>query len=385
MSKHDFSAAEFADRLARSRAAVGAAGLDWLIVFHPVNILWLTGSEAKSYQAFQCLALSAAPGPLTVLTRAAEKAEFETDALVDDVWTWGGPEPEDPIEVFARLAGHLGLHRARVGIEVPGYYLHPHHYVRLKDLLGPALVAEASSLIADLKLVKSPAEIALIRRAAAIADRALEAGMASIAEGRSELQLAGAIYGAMLEQGGGLPGSTINIVSGERAGLPHGGPTLRTFRPGDTINVEYGASYRRYTATFGRQLNLGAPSPRLTELHAIVRAAADACIARMRPGVPAIEPHLAAKRVIAEAGHDRHRLHTTGYGIAPGFPPSWGEPIHMFAGSTYTLEAGMVLSVEPPIFIAEERLGVRLIDNVLVTADGAEILSGVPREILVAG
>lgn len=121
----------------------------------------------------------------------------------------------------------------------------------------------------------------------------------------------------------------------------------------------------------------------MRELYGLVRAAADAMMAEIRPGVPAVVPHEAAKRIIARAGLDRARVHTSGYGLAPGFPPTWGEPLNMFGGSTYTLQAGMVLSVEPPIFLHEERLGARLIDNVLVTDKGAELLSRYPRDLIV--
>ena len=94
-------------------------------------------------------------------------------------------------------------------------------------------------------------------------------------------------------------------------------------------------------------------------------------------------PHEAAKRVIAEAGLEHGRVHTTGYGLAPGFPPTWGEPIHMIGGSTYTLEAGMVITVEPPVFLHEERLGARIIDNVLVTHDGCELLTRATRDLII--
>src|SRR4051812_28319196 len=122
MSKHDFPAAEFSSRRSRVRDAIGKAGLDWLLAFHPVSIHWLTGSDAKSYQEFQCLLISAADGPISVLTREGERNEFQDDALVDRLLTWGGGVTEDPVAAFERLADSLGLRRSRVGMEVPAYY-----------------------------------------------------------------------------------------------------------------------------------------------------------------------------------------------------------------------------------------------------------------------
>ena len=161
MSKHDFHPDEFQARRDRVRTAMHHDNLQWLVLFHPVSIHWLTGSDAKSYQEFQCLLLSAQPGPVVVLTREGERNEYEMDALVDQVVTFGGGENEDPVAAFEKLANAHGLLRARVGMEVPAYYLHPHHYLRLRSLLGSALVAEPSNLVHDLKLVKSPAEIAM--------------------------------------------------------------------------------------------------------------------------------------------------------------------------------------------------------------------------------
>ncbi len=382
MSKHDFSAAEFASRITRVREALRNAGLDWLIAFHPVSIHWLTGSDAKSYQEFQCLLISAQPGPITVLTREGERNEFQDDALVDQLLTFGGPEPEDPIQAFERLADSMGLRNSRVGIEVPAYYLHPQHYVRIKQCLGSALVAEPTDLIHDLKLVKSPAELAYLREAARIADTAMTVFADSLTEGATELELAGKVYHSLLTSGSGLAASPINLVSGERSSFSHGAPTHRPLRQGDFGSIEYGATYKRYTSTIGRQFCLGQPTPRMRELYDIVRRASDACIAEIRAGVPAIVPHEAAKRVIAAAGLDHGRVHTSGYGLAPGFPPTWGEPLHMFGGSRYTLQAGMVVTVEPPVFLGDEFLGARIIDNVLVTQDAAEPLSGFSRDLI---
>lgn len=383
MSKHDFSAEEFAERRRRAREAIGAAGLDWLLVFHPVSIRWLTGSDAKSYQEFQCLLISAQPGPITVLTRSGERNEFRDDAFVDDLHTWGGGEPEDPIAALKPIVRRHALLGARIGMEVPGYYLHPHHYLRIQQLFGQSLVAERTNLILDLTLVKSPAELSYVREAARIADVAMVRFESVLAEGRSELELAGEVYHALLTAGSGIAASPINLVSGERSCFSHGAPTDRRLQRGDFINVEYGATCKRYTSTIGRQFCLGEPTSRMREVYDVVRRASDACVAAIRAGVPASAPHEAAKRVIANAGLDDARVHLSGYGLAPGSPPTWAEPIHLFGGSTYHLQAGMVITVEPPVFLADEPLGARVIDNVLVTHDGAEILSRYRRDLVV--
>ncbi len=385
MSKHDFRAAEFADRINRTREAIGAAGLDWLLVMHPMSLHWLIGTEAKSYQAFQCLALSARATPLVMFTRLSERCEFIEDSLADEVVGWGGGEPEDPIDAFSRLVVRLGLRVARVGLETPAYYLHPHHYVRLKDCLGSALVAEPVNLVAALRAVKSPREIALIRQSARIADLAMAACVGAARAGRTELEVAAAVYQCLLVNGSSLPASAINLVTGERCGFAHGAPTLRRLQRGDPGNVEFAAAYKRYTKTIGRQFNLGPAGARVREIYDVARAAFEACLSEIRDGVPAVVPHEAAKRVIAAAGMDRYRLHTTGYGVGPGVPPSWGEPPNMFGGSTDVLRAGMVVSVEPPVFIAEEKLGARIIDNVLVTETGAELLSDYPLDLIEIG
>ena len=383
MSKHDFTSDEFASRKQRAREAIGAAGLDWLVVFHPVSIRWLTGSDAKSYQEFQCLLISAQPGPIVILTRDGERNEFRDDAFVDELHTYGGGEPEDPIEAFAALAKSLGVHEARIGMEVPAFYLHPHHYVRVEQLFGKAVVAEPTNLILNLTLVKSTQELQYIREAARIADLAMARFAHSLAIGRSELELAGEVYHALLTSGSGLAASPINLVSGDRSCFSHGAPTRRRLQRGDFGNIEFGATFNRYTATIGRQFCMSQPTARMIELYDVVRRAADACLANVRPGVPALVPHEAAKQVISDAGLNHGRVHLSGYGLAPGSPPSWAEPLYLFGGSSTVLEAGMVITIEPPVFLGEERLGARLIDNVLVTTTGYELLTQFPRDLII--
>ncbi len=386
MGRGDFPAAELDRRLRLVREAMDARGLHSLVVVHPASIHWLTGSEAKSYQEFQCLLVGARDeAPLVVLTRAGEVHEFETDARVDEVIAWGGGINEDPIAAFEVVAKRHGVLGGTVGLEVPGYYLHPYHFERLRDLIGAERLIDATTLVANLRMVKSPLELSYVREAARLADIGMERFVSDLEIGRSELELAGGIYGTLLAAGSGIAASPINLVSGPRSAYAHGAPTDRRLMAGDFGNVEFGATFKRYTATIGRQFVMGRPTARMRELYDVVRCASDAMIAVIRDGVPAIDVHEAARRIIAGAGLDRHRVHLSGYGLGPGFPPSWAEPLHLIDGTIYTLRAGMVITIEPPVFIGAEGLGARIIDNVIVTASGADLLATAARELIETG
>jgi Xaa-Pro aminopeptidase len=299
LSKFDFPVEEFFERRTRVRESMHAKSLDWLVLIHPAAIHWLTGSEAKSYQAFQCLLLSADADRVVMITREAERAEFLEDAFVNELHTWGGPGPENPLAVFATVADGLGLRQGRVGLDIPSFYLNAHHHRRIVDLLEPAVIEDATNLVHALKLVKSPRELAYIREASRIADMSIA-------------------------------------------------------------------------------------TSRMRALYELVREASDACISEIRDGVSVGAPFEAARRVIARGGLEAYSVHTVGYSVGAAFPPSTGEPFNLAPSSAELLKAGMVLSICPPIFIPEERLGARLVDNVLVTPNGAERLSRASKDLIVA-
>lgn len=384
MSKSFFALSEYQDRHDKVRAAMEDAGIDLLLVLAPVHIAYLIGTPAKGYQEFQALLFPREPGPLTLLTRLCEVPLFQAESLAEDIRGWGGREPEDPIDAVKRIMQEKGYLGRRTGLEVPAYYLHPYDYRKLTELLGESLVMDATDLIGSIKLVKSPAELDYVRRAAGILDAAMETCRTSIAEGKTERQVSADVHHRLMASGSDIPSSPMNFLTGPRTAYAHGEPTDRVLQAGDFMHMQFGAHYRRYCCTIGRQLCLGEPSARMREVYQVAREAGDACIEAMRAGVPATVPHEAAKKVIAEAGMDRYRLHMTGYAVGAAFPPSWVEPLVMDSGCPYTLEAGMIIAVEPPLFGLEDGLGVRIIDNVLVTESGCELLSKTTRDLIVA-
>lgn len=383
MSRTFFPIAEFESRHKKVRAAMDDLGLDLLLVLAPSHVNYLIGTPAKGYQELQVLFFPREPGPLTLLTRLCEVPLFQAESLAEDIRGWGGREPEDPIAAVQQVLEEKGWLGRRIGLEVPDYYLHPYHHQKLVAVLGDSLVADATDLIGTVKLVKSTAEIDYVRKAAAILDTAMETCRDSIAAGRTERLVSADVHHTLMASGSDIPSSPMNFLTGPRTAYAHGEPTDRVLQAGDFMHIQFGAHYRRYCCTIGRQLCLGEPTARMREVHRVAREAGDACMDAMRAGVPATVPHEAAKRVIADAGMDRYRLHMTGYAVGAAFPPSWVEPLVMDSGCPHTLQAGMVIAVEPPLFGLEEGLGVRIIDNVLVTESGCERLSKTTRDLIV--
>ena len=383
MSRTFFPMAEFRSRHDKVRAAMDGLGIELLLVLAPSHINYLIGTPAKGYQEFQVLFFPREPGPLTLLTRLCEVPLLQAESLAEDIRGWGGREPEDPIAALKQVMEEKGWLARRIGLEVPDYYVHPYVHQKLTAVLGDSLVADATDLIGTVKLVKSAAEIDCVRKAAAILDAAMETCRDSIAEGRTERLVSADVHHTLMASGSDIPSSPMNFLTGPRTAYAHGEPTDRVLQAGDFMHIQFGAHYRRYCCTIGRQLCLGAPSERMREVYRVAREAGDACIGAMRAGVPATVPHEAAKTVIADAGMDRYRLHMTGYAVGAAFPPSWVEPLVMDSGCPHTLQAGMVIAVEPPLFGLEEGLGVRIIDNVLVTETGCEPLSKTTRDLIV--
>ncbi|MCP3934868.1 MAG: aminopeptidase P family protein [Actinomycetia bacterium] len=273
MSKQFFSQEEFTQRQLKVREAMEAAGIDLLLVVSPVHINYLIGATAKGYQEFRVLFFPLQPGPLVIQSRRPETPMLEADSFADEVRGWGGREPEDPVEVFEEIVRSHGFKGLRTGLEVPLYYLHPHDYQRVVDVLGDDLVMDATSLIGDIKLVKSAAEIEYVRQAGAILDRGMETCRSSLAAGRSEREVSADIHHTLLSAGSDIPASPMNFLSGPRSAFAHGEPTDRVLEPGDFMHIKFGAHYRRYCVTIGRQL----------------------CLGEIRAGVSAKVPHEVAK------------------------------------------------------------------------------------------
>ena len=232
--------------------------------------------------------------------------------------------------------------------------------------------------IEELRMVKSAAELALIRRSVETNSRAFEQTVARIKPGMRERDLASELEYRMRRLGAEKPSFETIVASGVRSALPHAQPTAARLTPGDLVVVDMGAFQEGYASDMTRMLSVGAPNARVKRMHRAVLEAQLAAIDAVRPGVAAVSVDRAARRVLAGYGLDRCFIHSTGHGLGLEIH----EPPRLGKRDRHRLRAGMAITIEPGAYI-EGFGGVRIEDTVVVTGTGCEILTPTPKDLYI--
>src|SRR5215470_1572201 len=192
-----FSAEEFAERRRRAIAAMVEARLDGLLMFRQESMYYLTGYDTLGYVFFQCLYLGA-DGTLTLLTRAPDLLQAKHTSIIEDVRIWVDAPDAKPAEQLREILASHGCKGKRLGVEWEAYGLTARNGRRLTAALeGFCTLAEASELVTRLRVVKSPPELAYVRRAAELCDAALDAARGLAKPGASEADILAAMHGAV--------------------------------------------------------------------------------------------------------------------------------------------------------------------------------------------
>lgn len=246
---------------------------------------------------------------------------------------------------------------------------------RIAERLPKLAMGATSGMVEHLRQVKDKEELALIRRAARIAEKSFAVIRAGLRPEQTEKQIGDALEHQFRLFGGDGPAFAPIVAVGPRSALPHATPTDRCVGDGDIVLVDWGAQWRLYKSDLTRVLVTGKISTKLRRVYEVVFTAQARAIAAIRPGVPAADVDAAARSVIADAGFDRRFNH----GIGHGFGLEIHESPRMAAKNTATLKPGMVVTVEPGVYLPGWG-GVRIEDDILVTRDGREVLTSLPKQ-----
>jgi Xaa-Pro dipeptidase len=378
-----FTRDEFAARRRRVTAALAEKALYGLLIFRQESMYYLTGYDTFGYVFFQCLYLGA-DGRLMLLTRTPDLRQAQHTSMIDDIRVWlDGPAAEPARELQAALAG-FGLAGKRLGVEYEAYGLTARNGQRLQAALdGFCALADASDLVSRLRLVKSPAEIAYVRRAGELADAALDEANRLAGPGAFEGDILAAMHGAIYRGGGDDPANEFIIGSGGDALLCRYFSGRRTLDRNDQLTLEFAGAYRHYHCCLMRTIRVGPPPPRQVEMHRVAVDALEAGKRALVPGRPIGEVFDAHAAVLDRAGYQAHRMNATGYSLGSTFAPNWMDWPMFYHGNPEPAAAGQVYFIHIIIFDDAAGLAMTTGQTVLVGERGAEPLSRQPLDLVV--
>ncbi|MBV9054227.1 MAG: M24 family metallopeptidase [Hyphomicrobiales bacterium] len=384
-----FSRDEYVSRLAKIRKEMSKRGLDLLIVNDVANQHYITAYDGWSFYTPQVVivppagepvwigrAMDAAGGKLTVWMRPENVVGFPEDHVQ--------ASDRHPMDWIGRWIAEKGWGQGRIGVELEAYYYSPKAHARLTAAMPNASFIDADLLVNWIRAVKSPAEIAYLRRAAQLAEAAVKTAYRVIAPGIRECDAVGAIqaaqYGALADHAGDITALPPTILAGENASAPHLMWSERKFAEGETVALELAGACRHYTAGLARTMQLGAKPAKVAKVEAAVLEGMEAVLATAAPGKLAHDVEAAWRGTIARHGYKKESR--IGYSIGVAYPPDWGEhTISLRQGDATVLVPGQVLHAILGMWM--DGWGIEISETLLVTEDGCEPLAKMPREIYV--
>jgi len=347
-----------ARRLPQAAALViaGDANRRYLSGFRgDAGLLWVTPTDAA----------------LVTDSRFWEQAELEAPD-----WHLVRVEKRATVEFIADLCAAAGVTALAFESGETTYATYRAWRRRLKGIR----LLPAPDLLAELRLVKDPGELAAIRRAAALTDLVFVQWLPSVRAGASEVDLAINLEYALRRAGAAAVSFPPIVASGARGAMAHAIPGRAVLAAGDVVVVDVGAVVDGYCSDMTRTVLVpgGQPPAGAQEVWGVVRQALDAGLAAVRPGATGVAVDAAARAVIEAAGYGERFGHGTGHGV--GLAVHEGPRLSPLADPRVCLPAGAVVTVEPGIYLPG-RFGVRLEQLVHVGGGGAEILSGAPVQL----
>lgn len=346
-------------------------GLDAVALNPGPSLRYLTGRDFHLMER-PIVGLFTQEGTVALIVPELEQGQVEGGPW--QVFPYG-ENPSTWEEVFRQAGRALGLTRARIGVEPTR--LRVLELRLLEAALPHATFPSAAEVLAALRMTKSPEEVEAMHQAVRIAEAAFQAALQAFRVGMTERELAAELVLQLLRHGSEptLPFAPL-VAAGPNGANPHATPTDRPIQPGDLVIVDWGATHQGYFSDLTRTLAVGEVDPELERVAAVVAEANAAGRAAVHPGLPAGAVDQAARQVIEQAGYGPYFIHRTGHGLGLEVH----EPPYLFGENTQPLQPGMTFTVEPGIYLPG-RGGVRIEDDVVVTEQGAESLSSLPREL----
>jgi len=369
-----FSKEEFSQRKTKVLKSMKEQNLDALLMFRQESMYWLTGYDTFGYVFFQTLVMDK-NGNVILLTRAPDLRQAQNTSNIEDIRIWVDKDNSNPTDDLKLILNELSLKGKNIGIEYEAYGMTGRNALRLnKSLENYCNVEDQSELITKIRVIKSKEEIVYVKKAAELADNALDQAWKNTKAGASEAKILAEMQKAVLEGGGDYPANEYIIGSGHNALLCRYQAEKRNLSKQDQLSIEWAGTYKHYHSAMFRTIPIGKADPKHIKMHDACVEALKNCENKLKPGNKVGEVFDVHAKTFDDLGYNKSRMNACGYSLGSTFSPNWMDWPMLYTGNPYKITPGNVFFMHMILMDSENQLAMNLGETYLVTDKGNERL-----------
>ncbi len=369
-----FSKEEFQKRKDDVLKSMNKQNLDALLMFRQESMYWLTGYDTFGYVFFQTLVLDK-NGNLILLTRAPDLRQAQNTSNIEDIRIWVDKDKSNPTEDLKKILDELSLKGKKIGVEYEAYGMTGRNALRLNETLKNYCdLKDESELITKLRVIKSQEEIVYVKKAAELADNALNQAWKYCKAGVNEAKILAEMQKIVLEGGGDYPANEYIIGSGHNALLCRYQAEKRNLSIQDQLSIEWAGTYKHYHSAMFRTILLGKTDPKHIKMHEACVQALKNCESKLKPGNKIGEVFDIHAKTFDDLGFNKARMNACGYSLGSTFSPNWMDWPMLYTGNPYVIQPGNIFFMHMILMDSENQLAMNLGETYLVTKSGNERL-----------
>ena len=378
-----FTIKEFQKRKSDTLKSMKELNLDALLMFRQESMYWLTGYDTFGYVFFQTLIMDQ-KGNIILLTRAPDLRQAQNTSNIEDIRIWVDKDDSSPTDDLKIILDELNLKGKNIGIEFEAYGLTGRNALRLnKSLESYCRVEDHSELITKHRVVKSQEEIIYVRKAAELADLALEEAWKYTRAGADEAKILAEMQKVIFEGGGDYPANEFIIGSGHNALLCRYQAEKRSLSINDQLSIEWAGTFKHYHSAMFRTILIGKTDPKHIKMYEACVEALTNCEKNLTSGKTVGEVFDIHAQTFDNLGFNKARMNACGYSLGSTFSPNWMDWPMLYTGNPYIIQPGNIFFMHMILMDSDNQLAMNLGETYLVTKDGNERLGKKKLDLIV--
>ena len=378
-----FSEEEFKSRKSKVLNSMKEQNIDALLMFRQESMYWLTGYDTFGYVFFQTLILDK-NGNTILLTRAPDLRQAQNTSNIEDIRIWVDKDGSNPTDDLKIILNELNLKGKNLGVEYEAYGMTGRNALMLNNSLkNYCNYEDHSELITKLRVIKSQEEIIYVKKAAELADRALDQAWKYTKAGASEAKILAEMQKTVLEGGGDYPANEYIIGSGHNALLCRYQAEKRNLSNQDQLSIEWAGTYKHYHSAMFRTIPIGKADTRHIKMHEACVKALKKCEEKLKPGNKVGHVFDVHAKTFDDLGYNKSRMNACGYSLGSTFSPNWMDWPMLYTGNPYVIEPGNVFFMHMILMDSDNQLAMNLGETYLVTETGNERLGKQKLDLVV--